>query len=114
MASYNFFLSSFSSSSVGGFWDYIPVATVRIKNNATICQICVPFFRTALLWFVQEAPGYGIAVLFAKRAAIRRTRRIFTAKGAKDCGALQDGALQRGHQSVALLPSKCSAFDGRK
>ena len=35
-----------------------------------------------------------IAALFAKRAAIRQTCRIFTAKG---------GALQPGHQSVVLL-----------
>ena len=86
----------------------------------------VPHFYencAALLWFVREAPRYGIAALFVKRAtifakctAIRRTRHIFTAKGAvirqkarivalykTDCGALQDGALRYGHQSVALL-----------
>ena len=37
--------------------------------------------HTVLLWFVREAPGYGIAALFSKRAAVRRMCRIFTAKG---------------------------------
>ena len=57
--------------------------------------------RATLLWLVQETSGYGIAAVFAKHAAIfakctamRRTHRIFTAKG---------GALQHGHQSAALL-----------
>ena len=79
-----------------------------IRNHAT------------LLWFVREAPGYGIAALFAKCtvifsecAVIRQTQCIFTAKGlglrcftrlhSLDCGTLQDGALQSGHQRVALL-----------
>ena len=53
-------------------------------------------------------------------AVIRRTCRIFTAKGAaiwqkaKDCGVLQDGALRCSHQSAVLLPSKCGTFGGRK
>ena len=34
-----------------------------------------------LLWFVREAPGYGIAALFAKCAAIQQMWHIFTAKG---------------------------------
>ena len=73
--------------------------TVRIKKNAIICEIFALLFdkiRIALLWFVWEAPGYGIAafffakraanfakrtVIFAKRAAIRRLRSIFTIKG---------------------------------
>ena len=70
--------------------------------------------RAALLWFVREAPGYGIAALFAKRtaifakcAAIWRTHCIFTAKGAeirqKAPQALQDSTLRRGHQNAALL-----------
>ena len=83
--------------------------------------------HATLLWFAREVPGYGIATLFAKCAAILQTRRIFAAEGATaiqqkapqplDCGALQDtatlglwrftrrcdGALQHGHQSAALL-----------
>ena len=54
------------------------VHSFLIRNHAT------------LLWFVREVPGYGIAALFAKRAAIWRTRIIFMAKGL-DCGALRRG-----------------------
>ena len=82
---------------------------VDIRYTSKIIQQFVKFVhrflirnRVVLLWFVQEAPGYRIAALFAKRATIRRRCRIFMVKGAKDCGALQGGALRRGHQSVAL------------
>ena len=68
------------------------------------------------LWICAGSVGYGIAALFAKRAAIRRTRRILAnapqfgeratfsrqkAPQSLNCGALQDGALRRGHQSAA-------------
>ena len=54
--------------------------------------------RATLLWFVREAPENGIAALFAKRAAIWQK-----VPQSLDCGTLQDGTLQRGHQSAALL-----------
>ena len=59
---------------------------------------------------VRRVPGYGIVVIFAKRAAFSRQK----APQSKNCGALQDGALRSSHQSGALLPPKCGAFDGRK
>ena len=69
--------------------------------------------HAALLWFVREAQGYGIAALFAKRATIRQTRRVFMAKGAAILG-LRCSTRRCSHQSAALLPSKCGAFGGRK
>ena len=67
--------------------------------------------RDALLWFVWEVPGYGIAALFAKRTAIFAERTAFSRqKAPKDCGALQDGALRRGHQSAVLLAEESSAI----
>ena len=65
-----------------------------------------------LLWFasgfVREAREYGIAMLFAKRAAIRRMRHIFMVKSAVslDCGTLQDG--------TAVRPSKYGTHGGKK
>ena len=63
----------------------------------------------ALLWFVREAPGYGIASFFAKCAAIRRTCCIFTAKCAS---ILVLRCFTR--QCTAARPSKCGTFGGRK
>ena len=66
--------------------------------------------------FVREAPAYGIAALFAKCAAIQRTRRIFMAKGAairqKVPQSKYCGALPRWH--TVAWPSKCGGFGGRK
>ena len=45
---------------------------------------------------VREAPGYGIAALFAKRAAIRQTRQIFTAKNTAI------GVLKTVHSGAAI------------
>ena len=65
--------------------------------------------RAALLWFVGEVPGYGIAALFAKCTAIFAERTAFSRqKAPKNCGALQDGAL--GHQSAVLLAEESSAI----
>ena len=41
--------------------------------------------------------GYGIAAIFANRAAFSRQKVLQS----KDCGALQDGALRHSHQSAA-------------
>ena len=51
--------------------------------------------RSSLLWFVWEAPGYRIAVLFAKRAAIRQIQPHF-----------------HGKRRAAILGLRC--FGGRK
>ena len=72
--------------------------------------------RATLLWFVREASGNGIAalfakcaVIFAKHAAIRRTHRIFMAKGA----TIQELRCFT-RQRTATRPSKCGAFGWRK
>ena len=69
-----------------------------------------------LLWFVQEALGYRIAalfveraVIFSKRAVIRRTLHTFMAKGAAILG------LRRfTRRCTAARSSKCGTFVGRK
>ena len=67
------------------------------------------FFTPHFYGLCPEAPGYGIASLFAKCAAIWRTCHIFTAKGAAILG------FQRStRRHTAAQPSKCSAFGGRK
>ena len=80
------------------------------KKNATLCEICAPLIRTALSWFVREAPGYGTAALFAKCAAIRRACHIFTAKGAPAILELQHFT----RRCSAARPSKCGVLGGRK
>ena len=72
-----------------------------VEKNATICQICAPQSDKTMrhtfmvcLWICAGSAGYGIAALFAKRVAIRRTHRIFTAKS---------GTLRCGHQSAAHM-----------
>ena len=82
------------------------------SKNATICKICAHLFdknRAALLWFVREVPGYGIAALFAKFDSIfanvpqfGETHRIFVAKGA---AILELRRFTRRH--TAARPSKC-------
>ena len=42
--------------------------------------------RATLLWFVREVPGYGIAVLFAKRAMIFAKRAAFLQQKAPQSG----------------------------
>ena len=68
--------------------------------------------RAALLWFVREAPGYGIAALFAKCAVIFGKRAAFSRQKVPQsnlahCGAAikvrQNSAHWHGHQSAALL-----------
>ena len=78
----------------------------EFKNLSDLCAI----FRAAILrkshhTFVVCAGSTGIqnCCIFCQ------TRRIFTAKGAKDCSALQDGALRHGHQSAALLAGESDA-----
>ena len=90
--------------------------TVRIKTNATICKFCELLFRATLLWFVQEALGYGIAAHF-KCTTIFAKHAVFSwqkAPQSKDYSTLQDGTLRCSHQSAALLQSKCCTLGGRK
>ena len=82
------------------------VHTVRVKKNATICKICVPLFDKKLrltfmlcLWICTRSDGIRIAAIFAKCATFSRQK----APQSLNCGALQDGALRRGHQSVMFL-----------
>ena len=57
---------------------YIHTCTIHVKKNATICKFVHHFLIrncAALLWFVREAPGFGIAAFFfAKRATFSRQR----------------------------------------
>ena len=55
----------------GKHWVYVRIyiyiyMVYTHQKNATICKICAPLFRTTLLWFVREAPGYGIAAIFCQ------------------------------------------------
>ena len=82
------------------------VHTVRVKKNATICQICVPLFDKKLrltfmlcLLICAGSAGIRIAAIFAKCATFSRQK----APQSLNCGALQDGALRRGHQSAVFL-----------
>ena len=86
--------------------------TVHIKKNATTCKTSAPLFdkkscRTFMV--CTGSTGYGIAALFAKHAAIfaKCMANVPHFHGKRhhntEKGALQDGALWRGHQSAALL-----------
>ena len=79
-------------------------------------KICVPQSDKTMLhtfmvclWICVGSAGYGIAALFAKHAAIRRTRRIFTAKS-----ATIEGLRRFTRRRTATRPSKCGAHGGRK
>ena len=67
----------------------------------------------ALLWFgsgfVHKVPGYGIAALFAKHAAIQQMRHISTAKGTAILGLWRFT-----RRRTAVRPSKCGAHSGRR
>ena len=56
-----------------------------VKSVHRFLITCATLLRFASR-FVWEACGYGIAALFAKRAAIRETCHTFTAKDAKILG----------------------------
>ena len=86
-----------------GAWHFLPNAPQFLPN--------VPQFgkRAAFSW--QKAPQSldCSALQDAKRAAIRQTRRIFTAKSTTILG------LQRfTRRRTAVRPSKCDAHGGRK
>ena len=82
---------------------------IYIKKNATICKICVPqsdkttrHTRIVCLRICAGSIGYGLrqflqnALQFSECAAFSRQK----VPQSKDCGTLQDGTLQHGHQSV--------------
>ena len=82
------------------------VHTVHVKRMQQFVKICVPLFDKKLrltfmlcLWICARSAGTWIAAIFAKCATFSRQK----APQSLNCGALQDGALRRGHQSAVFL-----------
>ena len=85
---------------------YMYIHTIHVKNNATICKFVHHFLirnRAALLWFVREAPGFGIAAGFLPNAPHYH-----------DKSTTVQGLRRFTRRCTAARPSKWDAFGGGK
>ena len=82
-----------------------------------VCRFFTPYFyenRTALLWFVREAPGYGITAFFCQTRHNSANVPYFHSKRlrnpAKGAAIRILGLQHFTRRCTAARPSKCGTF----